>query len=328
MKKTILLLIFIMIPGYAHAICGGKPLNPITDVAYQSIFPMKIAGVKLGMNDTGAIDLPDLADKPVCACPGEILGAPRPGITLEFWEPTIMLETVKDPFCIASLGIQIPPPPGFILPGSNQGTGSGAEFSSVQGHYYKFPVWALLELMTDFVCVEGGSFDLAWLTEVDPLWQDDSLSALFAPETLLFANPIAILSCIPDAVSSTVGLPIDALFWCMGAWGNTYPMNGHVGISDQITANAATAARLVYQEARSLQLQDGAIALCTEIPTPIWVKSHYRYQIAKPVRDIGAGVIGRSALLWEYGKNPMVGGTSAPDNFTWIVFKKRTCCAL
>ena len=33
-----------------------------------------------------------------------------------------------------------------------------------------------------------GSFDLVYLTEVDPLWADDELTAILNPEAVLFAN--------------------------------------------------------------------------------------------------------------------------------------------
>ena len=49
-----------------------------------------------------------------------------------------------------------------------------------------------MEVVTDFPCLERGSFDLAYLTEVDPLWNDDELTLiLLNPDAVLFANPIA-----------------------------------------------------------------------------------------------------------------------------------------
>jgi conjugal transfer pilus assembly protein TraU len=299
----------------------------VLDVAWQSIFPIKIAGVRIGMN-TQNVDTPDLANLPVCVCPLPPPAFIRPGIPISFYEPSILLETVKDPFCIPSMGFQMMSPSGSMLSGSGPAEMNGKpKLSTIQGHYYKFPIWAMMEIFTDFICVESGSFDVGWMTEIDPLWQEDVLMMIFQPEALLFANPIAQLSCVADSVGSQVGLPIDALFWCAGSQGSIYPLTGHVLDGDYVQSQMAAAARMVYKQARMLQLFDGAVNICAKVPTPIWIKSHYRYQVAKPVRGIGAIAVGRSSLLWGSLKNPMAGGTGSPDNFSWIVFKKRVCCA-
>jgi conjugal transfer pilus assembly protein TraU len=63
------------------------------------------------------------------------------------------------------------------------------------------------------------------------------------------------------------------------------------------------------------------------VPTPIWVKSHYKLQIARPVRGAGAVPFGQSDFLWGSGKNPAMGaGSNEPDNFLWVLFRKRLCC--
>ena len=45
-----------------------------------------------------------------------------------------------------------------------------------------------MNLLTDLACQDQGGFDLLYLTELDPLWQDDELSFLLNPEAALFAN--------------------------------------------------------------------------------------------------------------------------------------------
>ena len=47
-----------------------------------------------------------------------------------------------------------------------------------------------------------GSFDLAYLTEVDPLWNDDELTLILNPDAVLFANPVAIAACAADCVAA------------------------------------------------------------------------------------------------------------------------------
>ncbi|PMX28452.1 conjugal transfer protein, partial [Pseudomonas sp. MPR-R2A7] len=90
-----------------------------------------------------------------------------------------------------------------------------------------YPLLYWMEILTDFACFEQASFDIAYMTEVDPLWQDDSLAALINPEAIVFANPIAQAACAGDCIAGTVNLPLDPLFWCAGCQGSMYPLNGN-----------------------------------------------------------------------------------------------------
>lgn len=272
-------------------------------------------------------DSPDLATSPVCVCPTP-LGIPRPGIPIAFWEPARYVETVKDPFCFPSLGVGMSNLFDANLGGANTGMSNQEEMSTfVQAHWFIFPVWAMMELLIDFICVEHSGFDLAYLTEVDPLWNDDLLAFIINPEALLFANPAAQLSCAADSVAAAAGLPIPALYWCMGSWGSVYPLTGHLNDDDYVQANAGAGARMIYKIGRQALLWDVGINLCAAVPTPIWVKWNYRMQIAKPVRSSGCMPIGRTGLMWAFGKNPALGSGNSADNFVFIVFRKRACCA-
>lgn len=322
-KKTITSALFIVAllwHAEANAVCAGTPLNPITGIAWQCIFPIKIAGIPLGKNP-GIPDVADPSSSPICACPFPPPIFIRPGITFSMWEPTYMLETVKDPFCIPSLGMSL----GGISSGGKLGGSAMADGQRVfsQVHSYIFPVWAILGLFIDTVCVEHGDFAMAYMTEIDPLWQDDTLAMYLNPEVLLFANPVAGMACMADAATSLVGLPLDPLFWCMGGWGSAYPLTGHISNSNIVEASAGIAARMLYKQSRMLLIWDCALNWCACLPAPIWVKSHFRLQIAKPVRQASCTPIGKDGTLWASMKNiPYVG-----DNFLWMVFKKRTCCA-
>ncbi len=86
-----------------------------------------------------------------------------------------------------------------------------------------------MSLLMDALCVESTqSFDLAYITEVDPLWQDDELTFLLNPEAILFGNLIAQAACVADCLSASFWLPLDPLFWCSGCQGGMYPVNGKV----------------------------------------------------------------------------------------------------
>lgn len=285
------------------------------------MFPIKIAGISLF--NCNLPDAPDPASGPVCMCPPF-----RIGIPIAFWEPARFVETVKDPFCFPCLGSGMSNPFSADLGGTNSGMANQESMSTfTQAHWFIFPVWSMMELLVDFICVEHSGLDLAYLTEVDPLWNDDLLAFIINPEALLFANPIAQLSCVADSVAAMAGLSLTPLFWCMGSWGSAYPLTGHVNDDDYVQANAATGARMIYKLGREALLWDVGINLCAAVPTPIWVKWNYRMQIAKPVRSSGCMPIGRTGLMWAFGKNPPLGLTNSADNFVFIIFRKRACCA-
>ncbi len=84
------------------------------------------------------------------------------------------------------------------------------------------------EILLDDPCMETGSFDVAYLTEVDPTWSDDDLTMLLEPETYLFGSPVAQAACAGDCVLSSLGFGSNLLFWCAGCNGSIYPFNGHV----------------------------------------------------------------------------------------------------
>jgi len=316
-------LLLIKPAGEALAVCSGSILNPITDVCWKCIFPIKIAGITI---IGGPEDCPDPVKYPICICPAPPPIFFRIGIPVAFWEPARMVEVVKDPFCFPSLGMRLG---GFsrgqLQGSSSEGAGTvrrGHTFQ--QAHWFLFPVYALLEILVDFVCVEHTSFDVAYLTEVDPLWNDDSLAFIIQPEALLFANQIAQMACTADSVTSQVGLPLNALFWCIGSWGSSYPLSGALDNEDVTAASAGIGARMIYKLGRQGLLWDTATDLCQKVPSFIWVKYHWKFQIARPVRGRQCIPLGRSGMIWGVAKNPPKSGS---DNFLFMVFRKRACCA-
>ena len=52
-------------------------------------------------------------------------------------------------------------------------------------------------------------FDLMYLSEVDPTWNDDELAFYTVPEVVLFANPFMQAACIADAVMGLADKTID-----------------------------------------------------------------------------------------------------------------------
>jgi conjugal transfer pilus assembly protein TraU len=338
-SKVILLLFFITLtlliaPANVSGVCKGIMFNPVTDVCWQCVFPIKVGGVPVVPGpDPLTTAIPDVstagASGPICVCPMPPPLPPRIGIPISYWEPGRLIETVKEPFCFPTLGTSLSGMFGYELGGSTnkvaQGAGNAAHLTSAQFHWFIFLPVAFLELIKSVACFEPlDGFDLGYISEVDPLWNNELLAFILNPEALLFGNPIAQLACIPDSIASNLGLPLDPLFWCAGSWGSSYPLAGRSGNDKYVEANAHLAAKATYKMARQLLLWDGAVWVCAVEATPIWIKSHYRYQIAKPVRDVLCHPVGRSGLIWAWIKNPPFVG----DNFLWILFRKQACCLL
>ena len=83
-------------------------------------------------------------------------------------------------------------------------TGKWHDFPS---SWYANPILAWLEVLLDFPCLEQGSLDLAYLTEVDPLWNDDELTLILNPEAVLFANPTQIGSEVARVLDAFASRP-------------------------------------------------------------------------------------------------------------------------
>src|SRR3546814_8613700 len=109
-----------------------------------------------------------------------------------------------------------------------------------------------MEIVADFLCLESGSIDILYISEIDPLWQDSELTAIINPEAVLFANPLALAACAADCVASPAKLPIDEMFWCAGCQGSMYPMNGNVsasiGRSEEHTSELQSLMRISYAD--------------------------------------------------------------------------------
>lgn len=79
--------------------CQGEFINPINDICWSCLFPIKIAST-ITLMDDGQEDNDSLKGKSFCACENPARG----GIALSFWEPSHLVEVVRTPFCMVSLG--------------------------------------------------------------------------------------------------------------------------------------------------------------------------------------------------------------------------------
>lgn len=308
-------LLFITCPTFA-SICMGHVVNPIKDVCWRCLFPVSIGDSQvLGSH----LSDPANAKSPIGVCHSRI------GLNIGYWEPTALVEITDTPYCLVNLG-------GHHLHlglkserGGRQVVGQGEQHAFFHVHWYKYPLIAWLNLITSAGCHQGGDFDIAYLTELDPTWHDSEMSFVLNPEAALFGNPITASSCAADAVSSTIqNNPKDSLFWCAGSQGSLYPLTGHVNAPlSPVQTALLLAERLNFKMHREWLISDSnPNHPCREHHYPVMPKSRYRYEMVNQVADGGhCYPTGHSTLEWEAFKIK----PQSPNQYGFLVWRKRNC---
>ena len=181
MKRFFCLMLLVTAAGAAVASCSGKVINPVTDVCWSCLFPIRAAGVTL---KSSSLSTPATDATPLCTCGAGL--SLRAGINLSFFEPLRTAEIVREPYCFPSLG-GISINPGVRAPAhgrSARDVNAGDEHhrgtAFYQLHWYHTPWLFVLEMLLDSSCVEEAPWDLAYLTELDPLWDDPTASFVLA----------------------------------------------------------------------------------------------------------------------------------------------------
>lgn len=310
--------------SYASGTCQGSFVNPITDVCWSCLFPITIGSMTAVSGNLK--DTPN-PSSPLCACGSPII---RPGISVGFWEPVALTDVTRTPFCMVNLGGLQLPMGSTHAKGTAESANSDHNHSFYYVHWYKYPLLFWINVLTDEVCLETGDLDIAYLTELDPTWNDDEWSFLQSPESFLFGNIIAQAACAADSLAASASLPIDSLFWCAGAQGGMYPLNGHVQEHvGGVQASTLLTERMAYKMHRDLLITDSvgenSPALCINPRLPILLKSRYRYQMTNPVPTTGSNgcrPFGATTTVWEAGHEVPFKG----EDFGYLVFRKRNCC--
>lgn len=311
--------------------CGvkGRFFNPLGDVDWASIFPMKIGETVItpGMG-YGDYQGGGLSTLPLCCCyiPNPTVALSRMGLRFKFWEPLGLIEVTRATMCSPTLG-------GMSLGASTiQGHGTSTQGKAYfNTHYIKYPLFYIMNLLTDIVCIDISSVDIGWLSEVDPAWSNDELAlVIHNPEAVLFGNPVAVTACALDCGFQNFSWvaptnPYDLMFWCAGCVGGAYPLSGHTTTRRSMAADSQLiASRLIFLMNRvgMLMTNIGSDLWCPHyLPTGTWRKSQYRLQPAMPfVRP--ATAIGTNNPITEVGRLlPAVG-----EDFLFVLWQKRDCC--
>lgn len=330
--RTVLLLLSVWLSAPALAAdsssgntaltCEGRWVNPITDVCWECIFPMSVGSVQVS---AGTLPDTDNPASPIQFCPVPPPIFERMGVAVGYWEPFAMTDVTRSPGCMVNMG-------GFNINIPNTGTGTGTKTANEHPgtfyhvHWYKYPLISWLSIITSDMCLQGGEYDIGYLSELDPTWQNDNLALFLNPEVMLFANPIAQMACAADAVASGVSRPIDALFWCAGSHGSMYPFTGNiVNESSGLNSSVLLSERMdfkLHREGLILDTVPYDVAVCYEYPSVILPKSRYRYQMVNTIPDVAScHPLGRNVMLWQTGKEM----PTSKKNYGYLIWKKRNC---
>ena len=296
----------------------------LTDICYECIFPIKIAAARVGKGTVPAAS----AQNPMCVCPGAF-GIPAPGATIGMWSPARLIEFTRDPGCSPVLN-------GAVLPARNradlgahgEGVNDAGDLAFYHWHYFSFPLRSMLDMGFLSRCASGdySSMDLMYLSELDPTWKKEKLAAITAPESALFANAPAVASCAADAAASQSGEPLDAMFWCLGAWGTTYPLAGYTFSSGSINENTSELMGRVIMalHRRGLAVQTmGSGSLCSWPPNPFMQKSMYRYSMIFP-RPESRSNHGTGVSTMLTGGDRQIPGTG--EDPVYLIWRFEECC--
>lgn len=328
-KTTLRIALFVLALGSCICVqakqCVGHFVNPITDICWRCLFPLSIGNTEVVHSSLQ--DTPN-AKLPIGKCLSNV--GYRVGLNIGFWEPFALSEVTDTPYCLVNLG-------GHQLNlglkqgrGGRQIVGQGQTRAFYHVHWYKYPLIYWLNILTSMGCVQGGDFDIAYLTELDPTWRDSEMSFVLSPESVLFGNPLAQAACAADSLSSTLmKKSMDKLFWCAGAQGSHYPLSGHVNapVSPVQTALLLTE-RMNYKLHREALISDSSPnegAICIDHHYPVTPKSRYRYEMVNQVADGGhCYPSGHSTLSWEAGKIK----PHTPSQYGFLIWRKRNCVFL
>lgn len=228
--------------------------------------------------------------KLACSCM-DALGVPEFGTPAGFWSPTKVNEVVTTPWCSPALG-------GIKLQDSLTGMGVNpvgkpiADASSkafYQYHYFSYPIMTMLGMMLLPDCTDGYvDMDLLYISEIDPLWNNDMLSLILSPESIIFANPAAKAWCAADCVSSTVDEQSEDTYGCAGCDGSLYPLTGTIFPQPDPVAGSS----LITQRVLALLHRKGLAhktigdaAMCKPEFYPTIPRSQYKFSMLYPVPE-------------------------------------------
>jgi conjugal transfer pilus assembly protein TraU len=309
--------------------CNGSFPNLITDICYDCMFPIGIAGGLMNFGVSGEDYDTGVGSSPICACASNLtIGTP-----MSLWEPRYMVDTTNKPGCMPLLGgVDISPPYNASEYGAVKNTNAQIKGTSkaafMHVNEYINPVMTALGVIASSPCFDSRSFDVPFISWADPTWNDDSLSLMLTPYAYPFAGIASIAAEMPDAIAATFSFPLASLFWVAGSWGSMYPLTGNVATAitpEQVShlLLARTFAKLHAAGAQQSPAGKDALKSCGAMGFPqlIMDKRQYKTNRVFPFPDNMCTPIGRPLVLQEKG-------AARPNDkdYGYFVFQRKDCC--
>ncbi len=321
MNRWVLVVIVSLFPSLLLGqTCGGKFPNLITDICWSCLFPLNIGPVTIAPFGGDNLDPPPPL---ICNCGW------RPGIGISFWGPDRLAEVVRTPFCSPTLNGTVLGKFNFI-PGTNfNGTDGDSGQAFYQVHWLQFPILSWIGMILSGMCFVSETFDIAYMSELDPLWNDDNAAFVLNPEAVLFTSPITQAACAADSVkAAATDFGFDVLFWCAGSQGSVYPLSGnHANHIGGVDSSLAIVHKMIFKLHREFLAYDTStpLAMCSNVPQPILRKNQYKQQMLYPIAQNKKGYgLGAPSAIWGSGKEFPYQG----EDFSYLIWRKRQCCFL
>lgn len=208
--------------------CVGKMWNPLGDLDFRLMGGIKIGPFPL-MKAPTLGEPPAHKVSPVCFCKDGLNTGW--GFSITFWMPSYINDVARQGGCLGFLaGTNILP--AFVSLSSGQEysahTPRSEGATSMQIHWAYADVTAIAGKQLFEKCnAMSGSMEIAYLTEVDFLYQNDVYSAIMAPQNaILAAVPLlAQMACGFESMANTLGDWRDS---GLCAWAGTrFPLSGN-----------------------------------------------------------------------------------------------------
>ena len=314
-------------------IFGSKLLESF---CWDCIFPMRINGQTI-KSSGGSGKIPSGAmSELVCSCP-DSAGVPEFGQPFSGWFPRFVTETIQKPYCSPTLGgITLAKGVRLAVGGDVKSSSMGSDginrvvsdSAFLHFHTLSFPILEMMELVMKSDCNPDRFVDveLQYISEPDPMWNDNLLSALLTPESFLFTNPGAMLMCTTECSVNSVNQDALDFHWCAGCWGGVYPFNGHANHNgSRVKHSSLIATKALAALHRRLLAYNtvGSAAACSPEISPYLSKKQYRLNMMYPSPESRSNhAIGSSTLVWGENRQRAAAGS----NHVYIGFRYQDCC--
>jgi len=277
--------------GIGQALCtDANVFSKIMDqMCWSCMLPFRLSGIGGNAPDGAA------SSQALCLCKDENGVFKPPGVPLGYWSPRRLIETVKLPWCSPSLGgLRLQDTVvGYGARGEGVDSGIGSangENAFYQYHYFSYPIMQMLSLFVVPECQRDQyvDFDILYLSEVDPTWNNPLLAFILNPEAALFANPLAQIMCTVDCGLITSGIAKEQNYFCAGCDGTLYPFTGQVSGGGQPARNTSLIAQRVLASLHRKGLSKrtmGNDALCEPQYAPMVPKSMYKLSAIHPLPE-------------------------------------------